>query len=173
LFWAKNLNENFVLVFLREERGEEGEWEGGGRTKKKGTRVSSSPPFVPFSLFSHIFCTEQQCYKCLFILFSLMSLSRRSLQNTNVTSDPSIWLPAIISEAEKLDTFCKALASNPSNHKWLQHYYSSAEESSNLSTSFEETIWKTLDKVIAKVVAIFPGRDIIANLPCVLIVDSI
>jgi hypothetical protein len=37
------------------ERGEEGEWdewEGGGRTKKKGTHVSSSPPFSLFSLIS-------------------------------------------------------------------------------------------------------------------------
>jgi hypothetical protein len=38
-------------------------------------------------------------------------LSRRSLQDTNDSSDPSIWLPAIISEAEKLATYCKALAS--------------------------------------------------------------
>ncbi|XP_046442812.1 transcriptional regulator ATRX homolog isoform X3 [Daphnia pulex] len=42
---------------------------------------------------------------------SRKSLSRRSLQDTNVSSDPSIWLPAIISEAEKLATYCKALAS--------------------------------------------------------------
>jgi hypothetical protein len=37
------------------QNGERGEWEGGGRTKKKGTHVSSSPPFVPFSLFSPFF----------------------------------------------------------------------------------------------------------------------
>ncbi len=36
-------------------------------------------------------------------------MSRRSLQDTNVSSDPSIWLPAIISEAETLATSCEAL----------------------------------------------------------------
>ncbi len=47
-----------------------------------------------------------------FLFFcSRKSLSRRSLQATNVSSDPSIWLPAIISEAEKLATYCKVLAS--------------------------------------------------------------
>jgi hypothetical protein len=38
-------------------------------------------------------------------------LSRKSLLDTKVSSDPSIWLPAIISEAEKLATYCKVLAS--------------------------------------------------------------
>jgi hypothetical protein len=52
LFYLADLSGNaaWLKTFLREERGEEGEWdewEGGGRTKKKGTHVSSSPPFVP------------------------------------------------------------------------------------------------------------------------------
>jgi hypothetical protein len=42
------------------QNGERGEWEGGGRTKKKGTHVSSSPPFVPFSLFSPFFPQKNQ-----------------------------------------------------------------------------------------------------------------
>jgi hypothetical protein len=46
-FGLKNDLKRVVYVFLREERGEEREWEeweGGGRTKKKGTHVSSSKP---------------------------------------------------------------------------------------------------------------------------------
>jgi hypothetical protein len=57
LFYLADLSGNaaWFETFLGLERGEEGgweEWEGGGRTKKKGTHVSFSPPFVPFSPFS-------------------------------------------------------------------------------------------------------------------------
>jgi hypothetical protein len=53
LFRAKNLNVKLCFGFFEGRKKRENGREEGVR--KKGTHVSSSPPFVPFSLFSPFF----------------------------------------------------------------------------------------------------------------------
>uniref|UniRef100_A0A0P6D5S1 ATP-dependent helicase ATRX n=1 Tax=Daphnia magna TaxID=35525 RepID=A0A0P6D5S1_9CRUS len=61
------------------------------------------------------------------------SLSRRSLYGSPAvaeSSDPAVWLPAIINEAEKLATYCKVLAAKVGT-SWSKNGGGSAEGTSN------------------------------------------
>ncbi len=46
---------NFVLFFLREERGEERKWDEWGRRGNVGPPFFRTPSSLPFSLFSPFF----------------------------------------------------------------------------------------------------------------------
>ncbi|XP_059350722.1 transcriptional regulator ATRX homolog isoform X2 [Daphnia carinata] len=62
------------------------------------------------------------------------SLSRRSLYGSPAvadSSDPAVWLPAIINEAEKLATYCKVLAAKVGT-SWSKDEGGSGEGTSNL-----------------------------------------
>lgn len=81
-------------------------------------------------------------------MFRRKSLSGRSLLNSPATvdtSDPAVWLPLMITEAEKLATYCKVLASKVGNNWYKDGASNKIEESGNGHSE------KELDKL--KVVA--------------------